>query len=624
MRMPMRHVVAAVCITVCGLEMTPANQVRDRRASDPVAAAGTGVVSGVVVSAEDPRQPIRRAIVSISGDDLPIGRTLISGADGRFAFTNVPVGKFTLKAYKGGYLPTTLGAKWPGQRGTVLVIGDAEQIVDVILRMPRGAVITGTVTSPRGEAMPGMQVTAVSVDSAERQPFVSFLGPVNLTDDSGAYRIFGLPPGDYFVVVSPPRLSTTAGAAAARSSAEIDAIFRFLRGQSQSEMPGARPASRIDPPGEKPPAYGYAPVFHPGSPSAAEAATITIASGQERHGVDIVMDLVRTAVIEGTVTNAQGVLPPLTLSIAPQGPRLHGLSGAPVLAQPAGPDGRFRYAGVAPGQYTIIARSSGGSSSGRMGGAGGSAPATPLPPSTQVLWALADVAVQGEDVAVSLDLQPALRVSGQARFEGTSQPPEPLTSVRVTLAVEGSAGMSVSNNTAIGVPPVPPATLRPDGTFDVIGVLPGTYRLSTTLTGTAAWWLRSAMIGGRDVLDVPLVVGRDHIGGAVLTFSDRQTELSGRLQRADGTPAFESTIVVFSANRETWRKGARRIQTAVPSSDGHYAIHGLPGGDYLIAVMPDVDPARLYDREFLARLAAASMKITLADGEKKRQDLQLQ
>jgi hypothetical protein len=49
----------------------------------------------------------------------------------------------------------------------------------------------------------------------------------------------------------------------------------------------------------------------------------------------------------------------------------------------------------------------------------------------------------------------------------------------------------------------------------------------------------------------------------------------------------------------------------------------LPPGNYLLAAVDDLDPQDLTDQKFLETVAGASLKLTLAEGEKKRQDLRL-
>ena len=113
------------------------------------------------------------------------------------------------------------------------------------------------------------------------------------------------------------------------------------------------------------------------------------------------------------------------------------------------------------------------------------------------------------------------------------------------------------------------------------------------------------------------------MAGLVVTLTDRPTEISGIVKDAAGRPAPGFPIIVFSTDRNNWTTGSRRVLQARPSSDGQYRLVGLPAGEYYVAAVTDIDPTQLYDPAFLQQLTASSFKITLADGEKKTQDLKL-
>ena len=111
--------------------------------------------------------------------------------------------------------------------------------------------------------------------------------------------------------------------------------------------------------------------------------------------------------------------------------------------------------------------------------------------------------------------------------------------------------------------------------------------------------------------------------GAVATFTDRHTELSGTLRSAVNVPASDYFVVVFSPDRTLWRPASRRVQFTRPSTDGHFAIRDLPAGDDLIAALTDMEPSDLADASFLARLVPAALPVHLDDGETKTQNLTL-
>jgi hypothetical protein len=113
------------------------------------------------------------------------------------------------------------------------------------------------------------------------------------------------------------------------------------------------------------------------------------------------------------------------------------------------------------------------------------------------------------------------------------------------------------------------------------------------------------------------------VAGGVLNFTRQTTELRGSLQDASGGPAPDYTVIVFPAEERLWLPGARRITATRPSTDGRFRLAGLPPGDYRIVAVTDVDPGQWFDAAFLRQLAAASLSISLAPGEKKEQALRV-
>ena len=115
----------------------------------------------------------------------------------------------------------------------------------------------------------------------------------------------------------------------------------------------------------------------------------------------------------------------------------------------------------------------------------------------------------------------------------------------------------------------------------------------------------------------------DTLSGLVVTFVDQASEIAGTLFDAAGRPTPEFSIVVFATDRALWSQLSRRIRATRPASDGTFKITGLPAGTYHLAAVTDYEPNEIYDPAFLELLQGASYKITLGDGEKKRQDLKV-
>ena len=60
-----------------------------------------------------------------------------------------------------------------------------------------------------------------------------------------------------------------------------------------------------------------------------------------------------------------------------------------------------------------------------------------------------------------------------------------------------------------------------------------------------------------------------------------------------------------------------------PSQNGTYRLGGLLPGEYFLAAVADLDQADLTDEAFYDALAPAAIRLTLAAGERKVQDVQI-
>jgi len=590
----MRSALALAVIAVSiGAWSLSARQVRDNgQQSAPLAApSGTAVLSGVLVTDESTPRPIRRATVRLIGGTLPNARLIGTDDEGKFVFTALPTGSFSVSATKAGYVPAFFGSKRPG-RGPGIPVAVAEgQRLTVTLKMLRGAVITGTITDPRGTPAAGVAVQAF--DARTSAP--ADTAPARATtDDRGVYRIYGLAPGDY-VVSAVPRLGPVAGAAVV-----TDAEVQWARTQNGPMPTPGRSAS-------------YAPVYFPGGTDVSTAVSVTLAAAEERAGVDLPLRIVTVARVSGTIVDAGGQpVSPATVSLYPKrsdrptvADRLVA-SGALVLPRATVTPQGFSISGVAPGNYTLVART----------GTGMRSAAPPPSSQPQVLWSVTDITVAGEDLTgVVLRMQPGTKILGTIAFDRSSlTPPSDLTRVELTM----------TSNLLVGAPAFPKAVVDPAGTFRFSSVVPGIYALTAALPAPAGWSLKSALLNGRDLADVPFdVKPGDDVTGLVVTFTDRAAAISGRLVDAGGRPITRYSIVVFTTDKTMWLPSARRIRSVAPATDGTFSVTGLPAGSYSIAAAEDVENADLADPDFLSQLLTSAYRVTLGEGEKIQRNLRV-
>ena len=344
-------------------------------------------------------------------------------------------------------------------------------------------------------------------------------------------------------------------------------------------------------------AVGLASVLYPGTTDVAQATPITLRAGEERSGIDMTLQYVATSRISGHIAGLEAGAQPMQVFLISQNTGVPETGFEAIRSARTMPDGSFEFGGIRPGKYAVGARTT------------ATSPASGV--AAPVLVAIADVDVLGEDVrGLSLQLQEAFSISGVVRFDGTAPPP-PLASIRISLAPADPSGFSVSSGSA---------TVKPDGSFLISGVSPGRYRITTFVPGTPPVWTpRTSVIGGQDALD-DVVDIREPIAGAEIILTDRQGGLTGKIQDAAGAAA-DYTIVLYSADRKDWRPMSRRVVTTRTANDGTFAFRNIAAGEYMLAAVEDVEQGEWYDPTFLQRLLPSSMKVSIAEGEKKVQDI---
>jgi hypothetical protein len=585
-------------------------QVRDAQAS----AAGAGRIAGTVTAADTGR-PLPGANVALNP---ATGQTRRATTDtlGQFAFDALEPGEYTLRATRAPYLEAIYGQVTPGsgRPGTPIVLAEGERRAELELALPPGGVITGVVIDQF--SYPSARTRVRAYRYAYRNG-VRALEPAGTaeTDDRGIYRIFDLEPGDYVVVATPRVERQVTAVMAERLSVELVAVrTEMVRVEASAarmadverELATRAPAMAT---AADAPASGYAPVYFPGTTRSSMASAVALGPSEEKSGVDIALEIVPMATIQGSVA---GVMP------LPRGVRVVLTEDSPIAGLGTrtvrvGPDGTFSITGVPPGEYQLRANATVRRPESSGPGTEGLWVPDSLP---ETYWAHQSLTLSGQTtVPVSLTLQPAITASGMVVFDGAADRPD-LSRIRINFlpASTSASEAEMEFGSAVG-------RVEDSGAFSATGLVPGLYRVTSSAAG--GWHLASVIAGGREVLDVRLDVraGED-VGGLVVTFADRATTLSGSVTR-DGQPAPGYTVVVFSEDRQHWLPGSRRIQSARPSSDGRYRVTGLPPGAYRLAALEDPEPGVWFEPEFLAQLLAASIPVTLGEGESASMDVRI-
>jgi hypothetical protein len=336
---------------------------------------GTAVLRGYVVAA-DTGAPIRRAQVRVAAPDAQDTRITTTDEQGRFEVKELVGGHYSVTASKGGFVTLQYGQRRPSERGTPVDLPAGQTIEKVAIALPRGSVIAGRIVDEFGEPLTGAQVAVLRYAYVNGTRQLSPAGLIDRTDDQGSFRVFGLPPGDYYVT----------------------ATLRDDRGPRRFQDDDA-------------PSSGYAPTYYPGTTSAGDAQRVTVNLGEEVNGIAFGLTLVPLARVSGRVIGPAGIAPVGPILAMPDDALRGG--GGGVRTGQIRADGTFEIAGLAPGRYVLQA--------GR-----GRRPTNDLVGRTSVVVAGADV----DNVTVPLTT-PAV-ATGRVESDTTSPPAFRASQVRVS------------------------------------------------------------------------------------------------------------------------------------------------------------------------------------------------
>src|SRR5688500_18149388 len=161
-----------------------------------VAAAGTGA-------------PIRGAEVRLRRDGVAAPSTewrwAMTDDLGRYEIAGLPPGRYDVSAAKTGYVTLAYGQRRPAESRRPVDVARGASLERIDFTLPRGGVIVARVTDRFGDPVRGLTVRPYQIGfpGGQRRLEAVAAAPRNVTDDRGEVRLFGLPPGDYYLAVAP-------------------------------------------------------------------------------------------------------------------------------------------------------------------------------------------------------------------------------------------------------------------------------------------------------------------------------------------------------------------------------------------------------------------------------------
>ena len=231
-----------------------------------------GVITGRVVSLAITSAPLEnaRVILSAAPSLLPQNRVARTDKDGRYSFTDLPVGQgFIVTASKTGYAALAYGEAPPASTPKPIDLKLDERVENVDIRLPAQLIVTGKIFDTDGTAFAGALVEALRPFYDQGKRTLVTIAETT-TDDRGEYRLIGLAPGQYYI-------------------SAMDPAFAGV-----GDVNGA---------------LFYGPTYYPGEAVADDATRLTL--GPEKpltSGIDFRLRIIRPARVGGTISSGvQGV-----------------------------------------------------------------------------------------------------------------------------------------------------------------------------------------------------------------------------------------------------------------------------------------------------------------------------
>ena len=506
-------------------------------------------------------EPVRKANLILRSAEMapgsyPASYTTTTDASGKFAMKDIEPGKYRLQANRGGFVQIEYGSRGPGRPGTTITLAPAQRMTAVDFKLTPHAVVAGRILDSDGEPVPGVQVSTMLHRYTPRGKQLMQMGGSS-TNDLGEFRIFGLAPGRYY-------LQAAHG-------------MRWDAAMDRSARPG--------------PEEGYVPTYFPGTTDPASASTIDVTAGQQLLGLELRLSKARTVRVRGRVHNMTGVTGRagmIRVSLTNRD-TMFGMGGNSTVA--TGPDSRFEFGGLAPGNYTVSAALFDGQT-----GFGGRLDLT-----------IGDSNIEN----VVVPIVPGTTVSGEVKVEGAAPGAINLTELRVSLRPREQTAMMM----------YAPANdrVQPDGAFVLKNVTAEQFTVFVYPLPDG-FYVKSVTMGEQDGTDAGLNFASGAGGLIRLVIAPGAAQLEGTVTNEKQEPSPGITVVAIP-EKEKRRDQFQFVKTASTDQHGRFTLKNIDPGDYRIYAWEDAESGAWMDPEFLKRSDSKAKKLTLREGARETVEL---
>ena len=477
----------------------------------------------------------------------------VTDASGRFRVESLAPGRYSIGGGRDDYFN-------PKGADAVVVSG---KTADVALSIIPGATVSGRVLNPAGRPMSNATVTAYDLSFENGLPV---LHPTEeaTTDDRGDYRIFWLPPGEYYIGAMPHSTLPPRTTSNIVTLSRVDQLVR---------------------------------TYFPGVVDALAAKELKIYGGERISGIDITMKthpgvhrisgVITASFKTGTANVALVPADSDTPYEAWNYQNLH-VGTIPLGETNSGSSSAFDIDGIVPGVYRMIVSVDEKNPDGGSGYAIGHT----------------IVEVRDRDVTgIQLNISPTVRVNGNVSIDGHSPGK---TNVKISVQADdamirvpvyqGLAARAVSAN-------------ERDGSFMIPSVGLGHFRLQVAGRLPPEIYISDIRLGGRSVYESGFDVTSEPLGTFQVVLSSGAGAAQGIVEDASGKPLADATVVLVPDPQH--RQNRSMYGTAVSNASGHFTIQGIAPGVYKLFAWEEITDGAYLNSRFLEQYESRGKSINV-------------
>ena len=451
----------------------------------------------------------------------------------------------------------------------IFEIAAGEHVKDIPVRLIPSALVSGKIRDEYNDPVQDAEIRVLAVQTRLGRQYLRVAGKA-MTDDRGEYRIAGLHPGKYYLVVedkSKPLVTLTS------IIENVNALAKMTNEKGRS--------LRVDMPGVPDPPYTYAPLFYPDTTDFRQAQSLRLNPGDE-IAADFLLISAPVVSIHGKVVNGITGRTANSATVAAFWTNYVEGGGIPGLIAVGG---SFEVRGIAPGTYTLRAT---------------------FTEDQRVFYGEETIEVGDRGAAnVQITAMPDFVATGHVRLEGVTEKPR-----KASIEFVGEGLMPRVRTSTVPPDLVFEAQLRPDRRYHaMVRNLPQDYYLKSVTISQHEMAPDNVVVNGlRGDLEFILSTTGGHIEGVLTNSRNEPTRGSILLipDVADPGPA------------DLFRRTSA-------DSKGNFMFRGVAPGSYRMLAVENLSlEDEINDPDFLRTIANRGESLIVEENGKYSVTLKLE